>query len=543
MNETDLDLLNRYTRQHAEDAFAELVRRHLNLVYSVALRQVRSPQLAEEVAQSTFTDLARNTHRLAPDTILTAWLYQVARRSAIDVVRREAGRQLREQIATEMNAANANDADWSHIEPLLDEAMDALDKTDRAAVLLRYFENKTLCEVGQTLGTSEDAAQKRVSRAVERLREYFTKHGIRVGAGGLVVLITANAVEAAPAGLAAGISSAALAPAAAGVVQGAALSASTLTSVKAAIHIMSATKISVAIGLAAATVIALEWQQVSIQKQTVKELEAQVAQDAQASRAQQSAIEKLQERNAFYARTMESGARDVAKARARLSAALKAKPDASSARATGAKIDLTPAMRDQLSTQIREKYAPLVKHLNLSLEQADQFYQTLVDYKIKKLEDLQNDETGNIVKVEVGMPSLQTNLQSVLGDASTAQFWEFETKTLPDQEARTKADEVFQNNPLTDAQLHQLTQAERSTMQSIMQSLSDSPAGIVLNQTATKSQSIQLLDQMNQSVLQQAAAFLSSDQLQTLATYQSNGLAAAAAATPSDAVSAFLNNP
>ena len=200
-------------------------------------------------------------------------------------------------------------------------------------------------------------------------------------------------------------------------------------------------------------------------------------------------------------------------------------------------------MRDQLATQIREKYAPLVKHLNLSLEQADQFYQTLVDYKIEKLEDLQNDETGNIVKVEVGMPSLQTNLQSVLGDAGTAQFWEFETKTLPDQEARTKADEVFQNNPLTDAQLHQLTQAERSTMQSIMQSLSDSPAGIVLNQTATKSQSIQLLDQMNQSVLQQAAAFLSSDQLQTLATYQSNGLAAAAAATPSDAVSAFLNNP
>jgi RNA polymerase sigma factor (sigma-70 family) len=126
MNETDLDLLSRYTRQHAEDAFAELVRRHLNLVYSAALRQVRSPQLAEEVAQSTFTDLARNTHRLTPDTILTAWLYQVTSRSAIDVVRREASRQLRERIATEMNALNASDADWSHIEPLLDEAMDTL---------------------------------------------------------------------------------------------------------------------------------------------------------------------------------------------------------------------------------------------------------------------------------------------------------------------------------------------------------------------------------------------------------------------------------
>src|SRR5437867_3023695 len=135
MSDTDMELLARYTRQHAEDAFAELVQRHLGLVYSAALRQVRSPQLAEEVAQSAFIDLARTAARLKPNTILTAWLYQVTRRTAIDVVRREASRQLREQIATEMNAMNATDssrqnpmeadADWTHIEPLLDEAMHA----------------------------------------------------------------------------------------------------------------------------------------------------------------------------------------------------------------------------------------------------------------------------------------------------------------------------------------------------------------------------------------------------------------------------------
>src|SRR3990170_1965940 len=130
MSDTDLQLLARYTRDRAEDAFAELVRRHLTLVFSAALRQVRSPQLAEEVAQSAFTDLARSAHRLAPDTVLTAWLYQVTRRTAIDFVRREARRQLREQIATEMNAMNATTADWTHIEPLLDEAMSALDDTD-----------------------------------------------------------------------------------------------------------------------------------------------------------------------------------------------------------------------------------------------------------------------------------------------------------------------------------------------------------------------------------------------------------------------------
>ncbi len=206
MSDTDLELLAHYARHRAEDAFAELVRRHLALVHSAALRQVRSPQLAEEVAQSTFLKLAQHARQLAPDTILSAWLYQVTRREAIDVVRREARRQLREQIALEMNAMNATVADWTHIEPLLDEAMHALDETDRAAVLLRYFENKSLREVGQALGASENAAQKRLTRAVEHLREFFAKRGVTVGASGLIVVISANAVQAAPAGLAVTIS-------------------------------------------------------------------------------------------------------------------------------------------------------------------------------------------------------------------------------------------------------------------------------------------------------------------------------------------------
>ena len=209
MTETDLELLKRYTRERAEDAFAEIVRRHLDLVYSAALRQVRSPQLAEEISQSAFLDLARNGAQLKPDTILAAWLYQVTRRTAIDVVRREVRRQLREQIATEMNTSNATAADWTHLEPLLDEAMAALDATDRAAVLLRYFENKSLREVGQQLGVSDDAAQKRVSRAVERLREFFAQRGVCVGATGMAVLISTNAVQSAPAGLAVAISAAA----------------------------------------------------------------------------------------------------------------------------------------------------------------------------------------------------------------------------------------------------------------------------------------------------------------------------------------------
>jgi len=211
MRASDLELLQKYARQNSEEAFAALVSRHLNLAYSAALRQVRSPELAEEVAQSVFADLARNAHKLKPDTVLTAWLYQVTRRTAVDVIRRESRRQLREQIATEMNAMHANSGTgfqpvWADIEPLLDEAMESLDETDRSAVLLRYFENKSLREVGQTIGASEDAAQKRVSRAVERLREFFSKRGVTVGASGLVVVLSANAVQAAPVGLATSVS-------------------------------------------------------------------------------------------------------------------------------------------------------------------------------------------------------------------------------------------------------------------------------------------------------------------------------------------------
>lgn len=231
MNATDQELLGRYGRERAEEAFGELVRRHLNLVYSAALRQVRSPQLAEEVAQSAFTDLARGAARLAPDTVLSAWLYQVTRRTAIDVVRREARRQVREQIACEMNALNATPSDWTHIAPLLDEAMQALDETDRTAVLLRYFENKSLREVGQTLGASEDAAQKRVGRALERLRAFFAQRGVTVGTGGLAALLSAQAVQAAPAGLAITLAAAALAALALPAAAGAGASAGFLGSV------------------------------------------------------------------------------------------------------------------------------------------------------------------------------------------------------------------------------------------------------------------------------------------------------------------------
>src|SRR4051794_40991753 len=120
---TDFELLQSYVRDNSEDAFAKVVAQHVNLVYSAALRQLRCRELAEEVAQSTFNDWARNAHRLAADTVLSAWLFQVARRTAIDVARRETRRRLREQVAQELTTMNATATAWNQVEPLLDEAV------------------------------------------------------------------------------------------------------------------------------------------------------------------------------------------------------------------------------------------------------------------------------------------------------------------------------------------------------------------------------------------------------------------------------------
>ena len=206
MNPSDRELLAEYVQNGSENAFAELIGRYVALVYSAALRKVRSSELAEEVAQTTFLKLAQLAHQLKSDTVLGAWLHQVAHRQAIDTVRREARRQNREQIFYQsMNMNAAPEADWSQLGPILDEAICSLNKAERIALVLRYFENKSLREVGIALGGTENAAQKTVSRAIEGVRAFFSKRGVSVTSGALAATLSANAINAVPPGLAASI--------------------------------------------------------------------------------------------------------------------------------------------------------------------------------------------------------------------------------------------------------------------------------------------------------------------------------------------------
>jgi RNA polymerase sigma factor (sigma-70 family) len=207
---TDQQLLHDYAERQAEPAFAELVRRHVDLVYSAALRMVRDPHSAEDVTQSVFAALAKNAGPLAGRPVLSGWLHRTAQNLAANIVRSDVRRRAREQEAAAMNEllAAGSDATWEHIEPELDAVLGELSEPDRDALLLRYFERKSAREMAETLGTSEDAAQKRVTRAVERSRELFARRGVAVSAGSLIAVISANAVQAAPAGLALTISAA-----------------------------------------------------------------------------------------------------------------------------------------------------------------------------------------------------------------------------------------------------------------------------------------------------------------------------------------------
>jgi RNA polymerase sigma factor (sigma-70 family) len=208
---SDQQLLGEYAEGQSEAAFAELARRHVDLVYSAAMRMLCDAHLAEDVTQAVFLALARNARQLTARPILSGWLHRTALNLAVKAVRSEVRRRAREQKAAAMNQLLATEPDttWEHIAPHLDAALGELSEPDRDALLLRYFERQSAREMAQTLGTSEEAAQKRVSRAVERLRECFAKRGVTVGASSLVGLVSAQAVQAAPVGLALTISTAA----------------------------------------------------------------------------------------------------------------------------------------------------------------------------------------------------------------------------------------------------------------------------------------------------------------------------------------------
>jgi RNA polymerase sigma factor (sigma-70 family) len=254
----DGELLRSYARTKSEEAFAELVRRHIDLVYSAVLRRLNGDaHLAQDAAQSVFTDLARKASSLSGRATLTGWLYTSAHFAAADIARAETRRRRREEQfmrepVSNAAAAAAPDPDWEKLRPVLDDVMHQLKETDREAILLRYFENRPLAEVGMKLSLGENAARMRVERALQKMRALLAKRGIATTEA-LAAAISANAVQIAPTGMAASMAAASLTAMAGAAAAG----TGTLTLLK----IMTATQIklgftfAVVAGMATALVV------------------------------------------------------------------------------------------------------------------------------------------------------------------------------------------------------------------------------------------------------------------------------------------------
>src|SRR5579862_7217670 len=228
----DSALLRRYVENESDEAFAAVVTRHINLVYSVALRESGSPENAEEIAQAVFIILAKKAKELRHEKALSSWLFQATRLTAANLVRSESRRRNREQEAYMQSALNdAPDETWMKIAPLLDSAVAGLREKDRQAILLRFYEGRSLQEVGAALRASPDAAEKRVSRALDKLRHYFSRRGVSSTTALISEQISANSAQAAPAALAKVVTALAL-------TKGATASVSTLTLIKGALKVM-----------------------------------------------------------------------------------------------------------------------------------------------------------------------------------------------------------------------------------------------------------------------------------------------------------------
>ena len=258
----DLTLLREYARRNSEEAFAALVSRHVNLVYSVALRQVRDPHLAEEITQAVFIILARKAGSLGDKTILSGWLCRTARlrhRQRADhptpaatprtggvhaiTIRRTGLRPGAQSDPTRVKPGTKSPRCWT-------ARWNSSAGRITTPLVLRFFEDKNFAEVGAALGASEDAAKMRVNRALEKLRKFFTKRGVSSTTAIIAGAISANSVQAAPVALAKSVTAVAIA-------KGAAASASTLTLIKGALKIMAWTKAKTAIVVSVAAILAV----------------------------------------------------------------------------------------------------------------------------------------------------------------------------------------------------------------------------------------------------------------------------------------------
>jgi len=538
----DARLLSDFAVRRDEAAFHELVTRHADLVYSAALRQLESPAVAADVAQAVFTGLAQKAASLAEkissERSLAGWLHRATRYAALNHLRDDRRRRDHERQAMEQLLIDSEpSADWRQIAPVLDEALDSLDDDDREALLLRYFKNQDFRAVGFALGVSDDTAQKRVSRAVEKLREFFSKKNVTIGAGSLGILISANAVQSAPVGLVATISTTALA----GTV-------GATTAVIAAKTIVMTTMQKILIGATAAILAGAGIYEAS---QAAK-LRGQNQALQQQQTAAEARIQALQtERDADTNRIAALEARVAAAAKPDSTEVLKLRGEVGVLRTQNhmageksalSKITSDPqtrnAIREQQKYGMKYIYGDLAKKLQLTPDQTEKFNSMLADSvmdNIDRITQILHDGTSpaDVDKIFADANTeLEGKVQAMLGDDALAQFKDYSQNVLSTLGAAQFADSLTGDADQKAQKKAAFQQAMQQAMTQVIQQ-NGLPANFQFvpslnfanfTSEATLNQNLNLLDSVFQDAAAASSSFLSPEEQASFQTFRTNAL-------------------
>jgi len=536
---SDQQLLQEYAGGRQESAFTELVNRYVDLVYSAALRMVRDGHLAEDVTQGVFVALSENAGRLASHPVLSGWLHCTARNLAAKTIRSDARRRVREQEAATMNEllSAEPDAFWESISPHLDAALGELNDSDREALMLRYFEKKSAADMAGILGISEEAAQKRVSRAMERLRALFAGRGVAAGASGLALVITAHAVHAAPSGLAAAISS--------GVFAGAAISTSTLITATKTIAMTTVQKVIVTLSIAAlAGAVLYESRKASDLRQQVQNLQQQQlplkAQIQQALKERDEASNQLASIRKKTEVARQAPA-EVLKLRGEVGT-LRQEKQVAAEKSPLNKITANPEtkklLHDQQKMGMGLIYKGLAKNLNLTPEMTDKLNELLADNIMDKVDLVtqalrDGKSRTDIDQLFVGAEQqLQSNIGALLGDDALSKYKEY-TQNL----ASTLTADQFSGDLTGDKdekeqkkqQIQKLMQEETAAALKNAGLPADYQLVPILNfgniaSSEEADQSLSLLDGIYSNVVARSSSFLTPDELASFDSFRTNAL-------------------
>jgi len=529
----DAELLSRYATERSEAAFTEFTRRHVDLVYSAALRMVGgNVHSAQDVAQQVFTEAVRQVNNLARHPAPVGWLYTTTRLMALRVNRTEQRRKAREQEAHTMNEILHDDSpsDWSQLSPVIEDALHELSDKDRHAILLRFFQNKTLNEVGAGLNLSENAARMRVERALDKLRGKLARRGITTTTSVLAVVVSANAVQAAPAGFAAIISTAAVAGSTAHVST---LIAATKTI---AMTTLQKTIVTAALMVAAGTGIYAIHQhsQLNGEIQTLqRERAPMTAQLQQLEQERDQATNQLAVLEGENVR-LKSGqsSMELLKLRAEvgpLRQRVAANGSKTEQPTTGIeKLMSDPAMKEYIrqaqADKIRSLYSDLFKELKLTPEQSDNFLQLFTDLASRGMAKYMNTAQGTPDQATADPANdLAGQVRALLGDTNFSRFVEY-SQEIPARTTVNLLNTQLGQAPLNADESARLIQVIKAEPANLTTGITGAPDKAFLGSQQEIDDFLQQVAESNQRILQQSATFLTVDQQAGLNFVLSNGI-------------------